>query len=99
MTESADRQYHDRMKTVTIKLPDRLAAWLARRSAELGRPESELIREALERFAHGAAGQSCHDALADVCGVIDGSKELSIKHIHLAGFGRGRLRRRARPAR
>ena len=75
------------MKTVTVKLPDSLAAWLARRARELGRPQSEIVREALERASGGNSGASCHDAFADVCGIVDGPTDLSTNPKHLAGFG------------
>jgi hypothetical protein len=75
------------MKTITVKLSDPLASWLARRSRELGRPQSELIREALQQVADGTSGASCHDVFADVCGVIDGPKDLSTNPKHFTGFG------------
>lgn len=75
------------MKTVTVKLPDPLAAWLLRRARELGRPQSDLVREALQRASEGNSGSSCHDLFSDVCGVIDGPRDLSTNRKHLAGFG------------
>lgn len=75
------------MKTITVKLPEPLAAWLSRRARELNRPQSELVRDALQRVKEGVGGVSCHDVFADVCGVIDGPKDLSTNRKHLAGFG------------
>jgi len=75
------------MKTVTVKLPEPLAAWLARRARELGRPQSDIVREALQRASGGNSGASCHDVFADVCGIVDGPKDLSTNRKHLAGFG------------
>ena len=75
------------MKTVTVKLPEPLATWLARRAQALGHPQSELIRDALERMRQGSAGGSCHDAFADVCGTVQGPKDLSTNPRHWAGFG------------
>lgn len=75
------------MKTITVKLPEALAAWLSRRARELGRPQSDIVREALQRASEGGESPTCHDALADVCGVIDGPKDLSTNPKHLAGFG------------
>ena len=75
------------MKTVTVKLPEPLAAWLSRRARALGRPQSDLVREALQRFREGTSGVSCHDLFADVCGVIDGPRDLSTHPKHMAGFG------------
>ena len=39
------------MKTITVKLPEALATWLARYSRKLGRPQSDVVREALQRLA------------------------------------------------
>ena len=75
------------MKTFTVKLPESLATWLSRRARELGRPQSEIVREALQRSSEGTSGVSCHDVFADVCGVIDGPKDLSTNAKHLAGLG------------
>jgi hypothetical protein len=75
------------MKTITVKLPEPLAAWLSRRARELGRPQSDLVREALQRSREGGNGVSCHDLFADLCGVVDGPKDLSTNPKHLAGFG------------
>lgn len=75
------------MKTVTVKLPGPLAAWLSRRARELGRPQSDLVREALQRASEGTSGASCDDLFSDVRGVIYGPKDLSTHPKHLAGFG------------
>jgi hypothetical protein len=75
------------MKTITVKLPEALAEWLSRRARALGRPQSDLVREALQRVSEGTSGASCHDLFADVCGVIDGPKDLSTNPKHFSGFG------------
>jgi hypothetical protein len=75
------------MKTITVKLPAPLAAWLSRRARELGRPQSDIVREALQRSSDGTSGVSCHDVFADVCGVVDGPRDLSTNPKHLAGLG------------
>jgi hypothetical protein len=83
----ADEQYHGRVKTITVKLPEPLAAWLSRRARSLGRPQSELVREALERSRQGSGGKSCHDLFADSCGSIEGPVDLATHRKHLKGFG------------
>ena len=75
------------MKTISVKLPEPLAAWLSRRAAELGRPQSDLVREALQRSKEGSGDASCHDLFADVCGVIEGPRDLSTNPRHMRGFG------------
>lgn len=76
------------MKTIVVKLPETLATWLSRRARELGRPQSDLVREVLQRVSEGAHGVSCHDRFADVCGIIDGPKDLATYPKRLASFGR-----------
>ena len=75
------------MKTISVRLPEPLAAWLSRRATELGRPQSDLVREALQRSKEGTGGGSCHDLFADVCGVIDGPADLSANPGQMRGFG------------
>jgi hypothetical protein len=75
------------MKTISVKLPDALASWLSRRASELGRPQSELVREALQRSKTGTSGQTCHDLFGDVCGIVDGPRDLSTNPKHMNGFG------------
>ena len=75
------------MKTITVKLPEALATWLSRHSRKLGRAQSDVVREALQRVSAGEDGASCHDVFADVCGVIEGPRDLSTNPKHLSGFG------------
>ena len=75
------------MKTITVKLPPTLAAWLSRYSRKLGRTQSDVVREALQRVSAGEGGANCHDVFADVCGVIEGPNDLSTNPKHLSGFG------------
>ena len=75
------------MKTITVKLPETLAASLSRRARELGRPQSDLVRDALQRALGGTDGGTCHDLFGDVCGVIDGPRDLSTNPMHMSGFG------------
>jgi hypothetical protein len=83
----ANEQYHAAVKTITVKLPELLAAWLSRRARELGRSQSELVRDALERSRTGSGGETCHDLFADACGTIDGAKDLSTNRKHLDDLG------------
>ena len=76
------------MKTVSVKLPAPMANWLVRRARELKRSQSDLVREALERFQQGRSGVSCHDLLQDVCGSFRGPRDLSANSKHLTGFGK-----------
>ena len=80
-------QYDVLVKTITVKLPELLAEWLSRRARELGRTQSDLVRDALERSRQWATGETCHDLFADACGTVDGPADLSTNRKHFTGFG------------
>jgi hypothetical protein len=84
----ADEQYDAAVKTITVKLPEALASWLSRRAHELGRSQSELVREAIERARTDGGASSCHDLFADSCGSIDGPADLSTNRKHFRDFGK-----------
>ena len=84
----ASEQYDAAVKTITVKLPEPLASWLSRRARELGRSQSELVREALDRARNGEGGQAVHDLVADNCGTIDGPTDLSTNPRHFDRFGK-----------
>ena len=48
---------------------------------------SELVREAILRTKEQAGSPSCRDAFSDVCGIVDGPKDLSTNPKHMRGFG------------
>lgn len=76
------------MKTLTVKLPEALAQWLSRRAKALGRPQSELIRDALENARRGQANANCHELMADVCGTVHGPRDLSTNPKYFDDFGK-----------
>ncbi|OFW15256.1 MAG: hypothetical protein A3H27_14605 [Acidobacteria bacterium RIFCSPLOWO2_02_FULL_59_13] len=54
------------MKTITVKFPEPLAAWLSRRARKLGRSQSDIVREALQRASDATNGASCHDLIRKI---------------------------------
>jgi len=76
------------MKTLSVKLPSQLSGWLSKRSKELGRTQSELVREALEQQRVARDDASCHELMQDMCGTFEGPKDLSTNPKHLKNFGR-----------
>jgi Arc/MetJ-type ribon-helix-helix transcriptional regulator len=76
------------MKTITVRLPGPLAAWLSREARERGQSQSELVRDALGRYRKGDDSASCHDLLEDLCGSFKGARNLSIDPKYLNGFGK-----------
>jgi hypothetical protein len=77
------------MKTLSVKLPEPLANWLTSCSRKLGRTQSELVRDVLERERTGGSRtKTCRDLLADLDGFFDGPKDLSTNPRHLQRFGK-----------
>jgi predicted DNA-binding protein len=76
------------MKTVSIKLPTPLAAWLTQQARELGRSKSALIRQALEKQRIKPGKGTCLDLMEDLCGSIRGPRDLSTNPKHMQGFGK-----------
>ena len=77
------------MKTLSVKLPEPLASWVTSRSRRLGRTQSEVVREVLERErTSGSRTKTCRDLLAELDGFFDGPKDLSTNPKHLQRFGK-----------
>lgn len=79
------------MRTITVKLPDSLAARLTSLVKRRGRPQSEVVREALEShpaLAAEAADGSCLDLARDLAGSLDGPPDLSSNSRHKRDYGR-----------
>ena len=82
-------QYVRAMKTLSVRLPEPLAVWLARRAEALGCSQSDLVREALEqeRLTKGRAA-NCRERLAELGGFFAGPRDLSTNAKYLDGFGK-----------
>ena len=81
------------MKTITLKVDESLDHWLKAEAKKLGRTKSEIAREALELRRNGQQGQSMHDIMKDVSGVIKGGpRDLSTNRKYLKHLGRERRR-------
>ena len=76
------------MKTVSVKLPTPLAAWLDQQAGELRRSKSAIVRQALEERRRQPGKGTCLDLMADVCGSVRGPRDLSTNPKHLTGFGK-----------
>ena len=76
------------MKTLTMKLPDALAAWVERESRRKGNSKSAFVRDILDQQQKGVA-IPVMDAIGDLCGCVDsGLGDLSHNRKHLRNFGR-----------
>lgn len=79
------------MSTVSLKVPDPLAAELAETARRNGVSKSALIRDALEAYLHGSGAVQSGSALskaADLVGSLSGPEDLSTNKDYLQGFGR-----------
>jgi hypothetical protein len=79
------------MKTVSLKLPLRLARDLERSAKQQKRGKSEIIRAALEQYLRGANGSkpmSFYDMASDLIGKFEGPEDLATNPKYMEGFGR-----------
>lgn len=79
------------MNTVSLKMPDPLAAELAAMARRKGMSRSALIREALTAYLGRLENEPPGPALtrvADLEGIICGPENLSVNQDHLEEFGR-----------
>ena len=73
------------MRTLKIKLEREQEAWLEQRARLLKRSKGGIIRDLIQRQQVRPEG-SVGEALADLCGCLRGSKDLSTRP--LKGYGR-----------
>ena len=72
------------MKTLTVKLPDQLAASLERETRRARVSKSEIVRDILERHLSAVTPSAL-----DLAGCVDsGIDDLSSNRARLQGFGR-----------
>jgi Arc/MetJ-type ribon-helix-helix transcriptional regulator len=84
------------MKTLSVKLPESLAKWLAGESKQTRRSRSELVREALEEKRNGPANgarrakkpMTMAEAMEDLRGTISGPRDLSTNPKYFDDFGK-----------
>ena len=79
------------MKTLSIKVPDRLDQALTQRARRQGMTKSALIREALEDYFSSFPENSEESALAlagDLVGCLEGPGDLSVSQKYFRDFGR-----------
>lgn len=84
------------MKTLTVRLPESLAADIEAESRRRKLSKSDIVRERLERAPAAGEPNSAAYAIADVVGSADGlPADLSARKKHylrVTGFGRKRPR-------
>jgi metal-responsive CopG/Arc/MetJ family transcriptional regulator len=79
------------MKTISLKLPERLLRKLQRAANDGGRSKSDVVRSALEQYLDGqrTAGEvSALELAGDLAGCLQGPGDLSYNKRHMKGYGR-----------
>ena len=79
------------MATVTLKLPDALAARLRVAVKRRGQSQSALLREALEarlELEEETQAGTCLELARDLAGSLEGALDLSSHRRHFRGYGR-----------
>jgi len=79
------------MKTLTVKVPEKLDLKLAAVAAKRGESKSNLIRTAIESILElneAIAPNSCLDMAKDLVGSVEGPSDLSCNKKHLKGYGK-----------
>lgn len=88
--------YNALMKTLTVRLPEALAAEIEAESRERQRSKSDVVRERLSLAARARSGRAPPDAIADLVGSVDGlPADLSARkkaYLKATGYGRKRAR-------
>lgn len=74
------------MRTLTIKLKPEQDAWLEEQARVVKRSKGALVRDLISRQQAVGNQATLGDQLADLCGCLNGSKDLSIRS--LKGYGR-----------
>ncbi len=78
------------MNTVSLKMPDPLAAGLAEMAQRKGVSKSALIRDALEAYLQTDGAERAKSTLsrvADLAGTLSGPEDLSVNKDYLRNFG------------
>jgi len=76
--------YRHSMQTLTIKVKPEQDAWLAKQAKALKRSKGGIIRDLIDERQAGRKG-SLGEALADLCGSLQGSKDLSTRPLKCYG--------------
>jgi predicted transcriptional regulator len=81
----------DRMRTISLKLPDDLLADLERQAKARHVTKSAVVRESLEKALRGQLGRStasCFDLARDLAGKVKGlPRDLATNPKYMEGFG------------
>lgn len=81
------------MRTLTIKIPDKLDAELKHLASLRKETKSVLVREGIEsilkfEIENGASPPSCHALASKFKGCFEGPTDLSTNKRHFDGFGK-----------
>ena len=74
------------METVALKMDRRHVQLLRQHAQARGASQAAIVRELIDRHLAGKARASLHDQANDLCGTLNGPKNLSSRK--LKGYGR-----------
>jgi hypothetical protein len=78
-----------RMKTVTLKLPEKLLIAIQYAAKKRGETKSAVMREALREFlSKNDPTGSCLDIARDLAGCVEGPPDLSTNPVHMDDYGK-----------
>jgi hypothetical protein len=87
--------YNERMKTLTVRLPETLVNQIEAESRERGLSKSDVVRERLSQAARIGRHPPSYEAIADLIGSVKGlPADLSTRKKHYLKVGYGRKRPR-----
>jgi Arc/MetJ-type ribon-helix-helix transcriptional regulator len=79
------------MKTISLKLSDKLHAKLERLAKSRKQTKSEIVRDALDQLVNGTRTTrpvSALDLAGDLAGCLEGPDDLASSPQHMEGYGR-----------
>ena len=79
------------MKTISLKIPEKLEARLRKVAGKRRKAKSEIVRNAVEAYLEsiGEIGDASFlEAATDLSGTISGPEDLSYNPEHLDGYGK-----------
>jgi hypothetical protein len=72
------------MKSLTIQLEPLQVEWLAKESRQRNQSESDIVRSLIQERVK-ASPMNPEESLADLCGCLEGSPDLSVRPLN--GYG------------
>jgi hypothetical protein len=89
--EPGEKMKEEAMKSLSLKVPDRLDAQLRAAARMHGKSKAAVVKEALQAYLanqkNGTPKLSCFDMAPDVWGSLEGPGDLSYNKKYMEGYG------------